>query len=94
MQDCGQQQFFKWLAAEEEIGDPMAGPLPPHVLTQPVPVFTGHDLARLERACTGRSFQQRRDATVIAVFAATGSGCQSWWASGVTGALLGPSASA
>ena len=28
--------------------------------------------ARLERACAGRSFQQRRDAAVIAVFAATG----------------------
>jgi site-specific recombinase XerD len=30
------------------------------------------DLLRLERACAGRSFQQRRDAAVIAVFRATG----------------------
>jgi integrase len=45
---------------------------PPHVPEKPVPVFTGDDLSRLERACAGRSFQQRRDAAVIAVFRATG----------------------
>jgi integrase/recombinase XerD len=66
------QQFFKWLAAEEEIPDPVAGLRPPHVPDQPVPVFNGDDLARLERACAGRSFHQRRDAAVIAVFRATG----------------------
>jgi site-specific recombinase XerD len=65
------QQFFKWLAAEDEIPDPVAGLRPPHVPEQPVPVFNGDDLARLERACGGRSFQQRRDAAVIAVFRAT-----------------------
>jgi hypothetical protein len=42
------QQFFKWLAAEEEIGDPMAGLRPPHVPGRPVPVFAGGDLARSE----------------------------------------------
>ena len=66
------QQFFKWLAAEDEIPDPMAGLRPPHVPDRPVPVFADGDLPRLERACAGRSFQQRRDAAVIAVFAATG----------------------
>ena len=66
------QQFFKWLAAEEEIPDPVAGLRPPHVPDKPVPVFADGDLPRLERACAGRSFQQRRDAAVIAVFAATG----------------------
>jgi site-specific recombinase XerD len=66
------QQFFKWLAAEEEIPDPMAGLRPPHVPESPVPVFADGDLPRLERACAGRSFQQRRDAAVIAVFRATG----------------------
>ena len=50
----------------------MAGLRPPHVPDKPVPVFTDGDLARLERACAGRSFQQRRDAAMIAVFAATG----------------------
>jgi integrase/recombinase XerD len=66
------QQFFKWLAAEDEIPDPMAGLRPPQVPDKPVPVFADGDLARLECACAGRSFQQRRDAAVIAVFAATG----------------------
>jgi len=66
------QQFFKWLAAEEEIPDPMAGLRPPHVPDRPVPVLAAGDLLRLERACAGRSFQQRRDAAVIAVFRATG----------------------
>jgi integrase/recombinase XerD len=66
------QQFFKWLAAEDEVPDPMAGMRPPHVPDKPVPVFTGEELPRLERACAGREFQQRRDAAVIAVFRATG----------------------
>jgi site-specific recombinase XerD len=66
------QQFFKWLAAEDEIPDPMAGLRPPHVPESPVPVFAAGDLWRLDRACAGRSFQQRRDAAVIAVFRATG----------------------
>ena len=39
------QQFFKWLAAEDEIPDPMAGLRPPHVPDKPVPVFADGDLA-------------------------------------------------
>jgi integrase len=66
------QQFFKWLAAEEQIPDPMAGLKPPRVPDKPVPVFTAGDLPRLERACAGRGFAQRRDAALIAVFTATG----------------------
>jgi site-specific recombinase XerD len=66
------QQFFKWLAAEEEIPDPMSGLKPPHVPDKPVPVFSGEELKRLQRACDGRGFQERRDAAVIAVFVATG----------------------
>jgi integrase/recombinase XerD len=66
------QQFFKWLAAEDEVPDPMAGLKPPQVPGKPVPVFADSDLARLERACADRSFQQRRDAAMIAVFTATG----------------------
>jgi site-specific recombinase XerD len=66
------QQFFKWLAAEDELPDPMAGPQPPHVPDRLVPVFTGDELSRLEQACAGRSFAQRRDTAIIAVFTATG----------------------
>ena len=62
------QQFFKWLADEEEIPDPMAGLRPPHVPDKPVPVFTGEELRQLKRACAGRGFRERRDAAMIAVF--------------------------
>ena len=66
------QQFFKWLAAEDELPDPMAGLAPPRVPARLVPVFTPEELARLEHACAGRSFTQRRDTAIIAVLTATG----------------------
>jgi site-specific recombinase XerD len=66
------QQFFRWLAAEDELPDPMAGLPPPTVPHKLVPVFTGEELATLERACAGRTFAQRRDTAIIAVFKATG----------------------
>jgi site-specific recombinase XerD len=66
------QQFFKWLAVEDEVPDPMEGLQPPRVTDKLVPVFTGAELSRLEQACAGRTFAQRRDAAIIAVFRATG----------------------
>jgi site-specific recombinase XerD len=66
------QQFFKWLAGEEGIPDLMAGLRPPRVPDKPVPVFTGDELSRLERACAGRGYGERCDAAVIAVLEATG----------------------
>ena len=66
------QQFFKWLAGEEDIPDPMVGLMPPRVPANPVPVFTGDELPRLERACAGRGFPERRDAAIIALLEATG----------------------
>ena len=62
------QQFFKWLAAEDELPDPMTGLQPPRVTDKLVPVFTGDELSRLERACAGRTFAQRRYVAIIAVF--------------------------
>ena len=50
----------------------MTGLQPPRVTDKLVPVFTGDELSRLERACAGRTFAQRRDAAIIAVFRATG----------------------
>ena len=67
-----QQQFFKWLAAEDQLPDPMAGLAPPRVAGKLVPVFALGELARLERACAGRSFAQRRDTAILAVLTATG----------------------
>ena len=66
------QQFFKWLAAEDELPDPMQGLRPPRVTGKLVPVFTDQELTRLEHACAGRSFAQRRDTAIIAVLRATG----------------------
>jgi hypothetical protein len=51
------QQFFKWLAGEEEIPDPMAGLRPPRVPDKPVPVFAGDELSR--GVCAGRGFPER-----------------------------------
>ena len=66
------QQFFKWLAAEDQLPDPMAGLAPPRMADKLVPVFAPGDLTRLERACAGRGFAQRRDTAIIAVLTATG----------------------
>jgi site-specific recombinase XerD len=66
------QQFFKWLAAEDQLPDPMARLQPPRVTAKLIPVFTPEELTRLEQACAGRSFAQRRDTAIIAVFKATG----------------------
>ncbi|MGH3070205.1 MAG: tyrosine-type recombinase/integrase [Streptosporangiaceae bacterium] len=66
------QQFFKWLAAEEELPDPMAGLRPPKVTSKLVPVFTSQELSRLARACAGRGFAQRRDTAIVAVLKASG----------------------
>ena len=37
-----------------------------------IPVFSSGELSKLEKACAGRSFTQRRDLTVVAVFRAMG----------------------
>ena len=66
------RQFFRWLAAEDGIADPMAGLRPPKVREKPVPVFSSVELSRLERACRGNWFEDRRDAAIIAVLLATG----------------------
>ena len=66
------QQFFKWWADEEGLPDPMARLSPPRVTEKLIPVFTSVELSKLEKACAGRAFAQRRDLAIIAVFRATG----------------------
>jgi integrase/recombinase XerD len=66
------QQFFRWLADEEDLPDPMARLRAPKVTEKLVPVFTSGELSALEKACQGRSFAQHRDAAIIAVLTATG----------------------
>jgi site-specific recombinase XerD len=66
------RQFFKWLATEDEIPDPMDGLRAPRVAVREVPVFTSVELSALEKTCRGSTFAARRDAAIIAVFQATG----------------------
>jgi integrase/recombinase XerD len=66
------RQFFLWLSAEDEIPDPTARLRAPAVRDKPVPVFASVELSKLERACRGSTFAQRRDAAVLSVFRATG----------------------
>jgi site-specific recombinase XerD len=68
----GLQQFFRCLAADDGIPDPMARLRPPKEARKAVPCFTSVELSRLAKACRGSSFDERRDAAVIAVFLATG----------------------
>ncbi len=56
------QQFFRWLAEEEQIPDPMTRLRAPKVSEKLVPVFTSEELSALEKTCQGRSFAQRRSA--------------------------------
>jgi integrase len=44
----------------------------PKVLDKPAPFFTSVELSKLDKACQGNTFAQRRDAAIIAVFRATG----------------------
>jgi site-specific recombinase XerD len=66
------RQFFGWLAAEDEVPDPMARLRAPKVADKPVPYFTSVELSELEKACRGNTFAQRRDAAILSVFRATG----------------------
>jgi site-specific recombinase XerD len=66
------QQFFKWRAGEEGLPGPMARLRPPRVTEKLIPVFTSGELSKLEKACAGRAFAQRRDLAITAVFRATG----------------------
>ena len=66
------RQFFKWLAAEDGIADPMARLRAPKVGEKQVPYFSSEELSRIERICRGNSFEERRDAAILAVLLATG----------------------
>jgi len=66
------QQFFRWWAEEADRPDPMARLRAPLVRVKLIPVFTSGELSKLEKACQGRTFAQRRDCAIMAVFRATG----------------------
>jgi len=66
------QQFFRWLAEEEQVPDPMTRLRALKVTEKLVPVFTSEELSARDKTCQGRTFAQRRDAAIIAVLTATG----------------------
>jgi integrase/recombinase XerC len=67
------QQFFKWLAAEEEIpANPMAGMSPPKVAEKLVPVLSPDQRDALLKTCKGNDFTNRRDMAILRLFLATG----------------------
>jgi site-specific recombinase XerD len=65
--------FFKWAVAEREIAvSPMATMKPPFIPDQMIAVPHDDDLRRLLKACSGRTFEQLRDAALIMFFIDTG----------------------
>jgi site-specific recombinase XerD len=65
--------FFNWMVREEIIEtSPMAKMSQPHVAEQPVPILSEQELSRLLKVTEGKSFEQRRDHTMILLFVDTG----------------------
>lgn len=64
----GLQRFCGWLVAVGEIAaNPMSGLEAPSAHAKPVPVLTDADLAALLKACSGKTFADRRDVALIRV---------------------------
>ena len=78
------QQFFRWLAEEEQLPDPMTRLRAPRVAEKLVPVFTSEGRSALDKTCQGRTLAHRRDAAIIAVLIASGSALGSWAGSAMT----------
>jgi len=67
------QQLIRWLVEDGEIPrSPMERMSPPAVPEQPVAVITEDKLSRLLAACSGNTFENRRDAAIIRLFLDTG----------------------
>lgn len=67
------KQLFGWLVDEGEIPQhPMARMRPPRINQTSVPLVTDSDIRRLLEACSGRSFDDRRDTAILFVFIDTG----------------------
>lgn len=69
----GLRQFFKWAVDEGEIkSTPMLNMKPPTVPEVVVPVLTEFQLEALIKACSGKSFTDRRDMALVQMFMSTG----------------------
>jgi integrase len=66
------KSFARWLS-EESISDDLGQRLrTPKVPTRPMEVAAREDIAALLAVCSGRTFNDRRDAALVAVMACTG----------------------
>lgn len=64
----GLYRFCRWLVDEEELtANPMEKLSPPSPAAKPVPVLSDDDLAALLKACSGRTFSDRRDEAMVRV---------------------------
>lgn len=66
------QQFFKFIAIENEVTSPMAGLAPPTFKPEPPTVLTPEELQAIFTTCTGMDFDSRRDLAILSLFADTG----------------------
>ena len=66
----GAKQWFKWLHAEDEVeSNPFDGVPQPAVPEKPTEVPTVADVRAVLRACSGKTFEERRDHALIMVLA-------------------------
>ncbi|MFI5960481.1 tyrosine-type recombinase/integrase [Cryptosporangium sp. NPDC051539] len=69
----GLQQFFKWLALEDEIDvDPFVKLSAPIVPEAPVPVLTDDEIKTVLAGCAGKSLIDRRDTAILRLLLDTG----------------------
>jgi site-specific recombinase XerD len=67
------QQFWKWAVNDGEVAaNPMDGMRPPRVPLDPPPVMTDAQMRDLLAACSGNTFEDRRDLAIVRVFMSTG----------------------
>ncbi len=69
----GLQQWFRWMASEDEIEySPFAKLSPPTVPEEPVPVVPIEDIRAVLATCKARTFVNLRDEAIIRLFCDTG----------------------
>jgi integrase len=69
----GLQQWFRWMASEEEIDySPFAKLSPPTVPEEPVPIVPIEDIRAVLATCKKRTFVNLRDEAIIRLFCDTG----------------------
>jgi site-specific recombinase XerD len=69
----GARMFFRWAVEEGEVhSSPMGNMTPPAIPENPPAVLTDVELRALLKACSGSTFEDRRDLAIISTFVDTG----------------------